>query len=173
MFGSRAAMPAFVLVAFVFAAIPIAVAIDDDTIDAYDLVTVRGEVTAFLYDEDEYEDYAEPPEDVVAETMDDEDDASCERLRAFVIDNETIVTFGPWWYWMYLEFNWTDFLHIGDTVNVTGCLETEDGVDVLSAWYVGNESTGEELTIKEEGRPPWAGGPKALGIDPWPPSKGE
>jgi hypothetical protein len=34
--------------------------------------------------------------------------------------------------------------------------------------YDDENETDDELTMKEEGRPPWAGGPKALGIDPWP-----
>jgi len=57
-------------------------------------------------------------------------------------------------------------------VNVTGEWEndTEDGMNVLGAWKIVNDTTGDVLTIKEEGRPPWAGGPKALGFDPWPPS---
>jgi hypothetical protein len=54
-------------------------------------------------------------------------------------------------------------------VNVTGEWCDEDDMTVLSAWYIGNETTDEDITIKEEGRPPWAGGPKALGIVPWPP----
>jgi hypothetical protein len=30
-----------------------------------------------------------------------------------------------------------------------------------------------EFTIKEEGRPPWAGGPKALVLVPWPSEEDE
>jgi hypothetical protein len=43
-------------------------------------------------------------------------------------------------------------------------------MNVLEAWKIVNDTTGDVITIKEEGRPPWAGGPKALGFDPWPPS---
>jgi len=69
------------------------------------------------------------------------------------------------------NFSMTDFISIGDEVNVTGEFEQEkDGTTVLMAWHIVNLTTDEELTIKEEGRPPWAGGPKGLGIDPWPPS---
>jgi len=95
-----------------------------------------------------------------------------ERVCAFVIDNETIVEFGPWWYWLMQDVNVTDVVHVGDMVNVTGEWEneTEDGMNVLEAWKIVNDTTGDVLTIKEEGRPPWAGGPEALGFDPWPPS---
>ena len=40
--------------------------------------------------------------------------------------------------------------------------------DVVNAGDVAKDTTGYELTIKEEGRPPWAGGPKALLLVPWP-----
>ena len=175
-----------------------------------DLVSVRGEVTAFVYDDedlddeqnddddaddenetDDEEDYDhtetdddenETDDDDVGEVDDDMDDArimshdhkdkipSEMKVTSFIIDNKTIVECGPWWYWVYMKINITDFVHIGDVVNVTGELEEEDedGMDVLVAWHIDNETTDDELTIKEEGRPPWAGGPRALGIDPWP-----
>jgi len=41
---------------------------------------------------------------------------------------------------------------------------------VLEAWHIDNLVAGKEFTIKGEGRPPWAGGPKGLVIYPWPPS---
>ena len=183
MFGSKFAMPALVLAALVFAAVPMAVALDDDEDDMdTELVTVSGEVTAFVYDdEEEDEDDADDMDDDEDEADDEDEDevesasimasdyAPGERVRGFVIDNETVVTIGPWWYWMYLGVNITDFLAVGDMVNVTGEWCDEDDMTVLSAWYIGNETTDEDITIKEEGRPPWAGGPKALGIVPWPP----
>jgi hypothetical protein len=44
--------------------------------------------------------------------------------------------------------------------------DEDDGTLVLCAWHIDNLTADEELTIKEEGRPPWAGGPTALSIDP-------
>jgi hypothetical protein len=49
-------------------------------------------------------------------------------------------------------------------------LEREDNTIVLENRHIDNPTTGKELTIKEEGRPPWAGGPTGLAIYPWPPS---
>lgn len=52
-----------------------------------------------------------------------------------------------------------------------GCeLEREDNTTVLEAWHIDDLTTGKELTIKEEGRPPWAGCQKGLTNYPWPPS---
>jgi len=143
-----------------------------------DLVTVQGKVTALLYDDDwENETDDDDMDDISDEDDDDEDDMDEAprknkthepRLCAFVLDNETIVTFGPWWYWTVQNVTVADVVHLNDTLNVTGELEEENGMTVLSAWYIENLTTGDELTIREEGRPPWAGGPKALGIDPWP-----
>ena len=137
---------------------------DDHNETASHNVTISGNVTALLYDDDWQNE------------TDDDDNASAKnkthepRLCAFVIDNETVVTFGPWWYWTVQNVTVADVVHLNDTVNVTGVLEEEDGMTVLCAWCIENETTGDELTITGEGRPPWAGGPKALGIDPWPPS---
>lgn len=127
---------------------------EDDTCHNYGLVSVTGEVSEFLYDG----------------LKSCDNDTGKGRVSAFVIDNETVVVFGPWWYWMAQNFSMTDFISVGDEVNVTGEFEEEDGTSVLMAWHIENLTTDEELTIKEEGRPPWAGGPKGLGIDPWPPS---
>jgi len=129
--------------------------VQDDACPHDGLVNITGEVSEFLYDDWES----------------CENENGKERVSAFVIDNETVVVFGPWWYWMAENFSMTDFISIGDEVNVTGEFEQEkDGTTVLMAWHIVNLTTDEELTIKEEGRPPWAGGPKGLGIDPWPPS---
>jgi hypothetical protein len=160
-----------VIAALVLVAAPVAFAVSDNlnakqNDDDYDdethdeLVSVEGEVTAYLYD-----DWEEDDEDDM-----DDDDNETKRVNAFVIDDNITVTFGPWWYWEWLGFNWTDFIEIGDNVNVTGEWE-DDNSTILCAWHISNLTTDEELTIKEEGRPPWAGGPKALGIDPWPLSK--
>ncbi len=155
MFESRLATAALIVAALGLVSAPVAVALDDDVGDEGP-VTVRGVVTAFLYDDRE---------------DGDEDDLEkmLQRVGAFVIDDDTVVEFGPWWYWTTVEDGVTDIIGVGDNVEVTGELELDrDGSEVLSAWKIVNEDTGEEITIKEEGRPPWAGGPKALGIVPWP-----
>ncbi|MBN1677067.1 MAG: hypothetical protein JW880_00870 [Candidatus Thermoplasmatota archaeon] len=157
------ALPFVVLTAVAIAAAPAPIALDDapempedDDDDSCDkLVNVSGEVTELIYKDCE---------------MQDEDGSKL--VTAFVIDDEVMVEFGPWWYWAYLGVNMTDFLEVGDEVNVTGeWEEPEDDMKLLCAWHIDNLTTDEQLTIKEEGRPPWAGGPKALGIDPWPSSK--
>jgi len=169
--SSKIVLPLVVIAALVLVAAPVAFAVSDNlnakqNDDDYDdethdeLVSVEGEVTAYLYD-----DWEEDDEDDM-----DDDDNETKRVNAFVIDDNITVTFGPWWYWEWLGFNWTDFIEIGDNVNVTGEWE-DDNSTILCAWHISNLTTDEELTIKEEGRPPWAGGPKALGIDPWPLSK--
>lgn len=191
MFSSKIVLPLVVIAALALVAAPVAYAVNDtlkakDKGDDYDddecaeLVSVEGEVTAYLYDDwEEYEDDEDEVEeddfrdDLYDDDDEDEDDDDNEtkRIRAFVIDDDVIVTFGPWWYWEWLGFNWTDFVEVGDNVNVTGDWEVydeENNTMVLCAWHISNLTTDEELTIKEEGRPPWAGGPKALGIDPWP-----
>jgi len=155
-----------VLAALLFVAVP-AASVVFTTLDSknddhdYDLDWVHGTVTAIVYNDCEEDD------------ADDEEDADdgIVKVCAFVIDDNVIVKFGPWWYWLYQSPSITDVVHEGDEVNVTGELkELDDGTVVLEAWHIENITTGEELTIKEEGRPPWAGGPKAYGIDPWPPS---
>jgi len=224
--GSKVVMPAIVLAALVFAAVPLAIALngsgdENGTTDTNDngLVSVKGKVTAFLYGDDHDDEQNETNEscdhdwdhdanethdgnythhdgnctrDDDNETDYDHDDNETdydhddnetdydhenktnhtERVCAFVIDNETIVEFGPWWYWLMQNVTVTDVVHVGDMVNVTGEWEndTEDGMNVLEAWKIVNDTTGDVITIKEEGRPPWAGSPKALGFDPWPPS---
>jgi len=169
------------------------------------LVTIRGKVTAFAYDDEDTDDDQNDADDFDddnetddiddedetddADDVDDVDEDETEDARimslndkhkipaemkvsAFVIDNDTLVELGPWWYWVWKEVNITDFVHIGDWVNVTGEMqENDDGMDVIEAWHIDNTTTGKDLTIKEEGRPPWAGGPKALDIDPWPMSE--
>ena len=107
-------------------------------------------------------------------------DAACdsefsdEREGAFVLItadmDEVLVKFGPWWYWALQDVTVKDVVKVGDTVNVTGVIVTEDDMTVLQAWHIENLDTGEEITIKVEGRPPWAGGPEELGVVPWPPS---
>jgi len=176
LFGSKATILVLAVAALVLVATPIAIAAKDsnnvNTKDSHpddeNRVTIRGNVTAFLYDDD-WENETDDDDDL--DEMNEKSKTHEARVCAFVLDNKTIVTFGPWWYWLVQDVNVTDVVRVGDFVNVTGELEEEDGVTVLSAWYIGNETTGNELTIREEGRPPWAGGPKALGIDPWPPSK--
>jgi len=155
------ALPLVVLAAIAIAAAPAPLAsedapvapMEDDEDDPCDeLVSVRGEVTELFYKP--YDD----PED-------DEDDGMI--VTSFVIDDETVVSFGPWWYWAYIGFDMGEFLEVGDEVEVTGeWEEQDDGTLVLCAWHIDNLTTDEELTIKEEGRPPWAGGPTALSIDP-------
>ncbi len=198
MLSSKIVLPLIFIAALALVAAPVAYAVNDslkatqkdDDYDDEELVNVEGEVTAYLYDD--WEEYADDEDDVEEDDIDDfrddldddddenetddedDEDNETKRVKAFVIDDEIIVTFGPWWYWEWLGFNWTDFVEVGDNVNVTGDWEVYDednNTMVLGAWHISNLTTDEELTIKEEGRPPWAGGPKALGIDPWPLSK--
>jgi len=178
LFGSKYAMSALVVAALVFGATPIALAIDDATDDNnQELVTVEGTVTAYLYDdEDEDDDQDDADDDANDEPEDEaEDEDEIARPSAFVIDDETVVEFGPWWYWLTQETSVVDVVQVGDIVEVTGeWEELEDGTTVLCAWKIVDKTDADnpvEITIKEEGRPPWAGGPKALGIDPWPPSE--
>lgn len=188
MLSSKIVLSLVVIAALALVAAPVAYAVNDnlkakDKGDDYDdgtcdeLVSVEGEVTAYIYDdceeyEDDLDDQNETDDDDESDDNETDDDANeTMRIKAFVIDDNITVTFGPWWYWEWLGFNWTDFIEIGDNVNVTGEWEDDDNSTVLCAWHISNLTTDEELTIKEEGRPPWAGGPKALGIDPWPLSK--
>jgi len=188
-------MPVYVLAALIVAAAPVTLAVksalDSDSDDADKLVSVVGKVTAYVVDHDEYENETDDHDNETDDAEDDDeiddlDDAIAlshtddepkrnhtKVITAFVIDNETIVNCGPWWYWAAQETNITDIVHIGDIVNVTGEMEDEDDMQVLCAWKIVNETTGEELTIKEEGRPPWAGGPKALVLLPWPSEEDE
>ena len=181
MFKLKTSIPALVIAAIMIVAAPVAFAAknssqpnSNSSDHDYDLVSIEGTVTALLYDDDWNE-----TEDNDDDEMDDDDMNEAPkknkthepRLCAFVLDNETIVTFGPWWYWTVQNLTVADVVHLNDTVNVTGEIEEEDGMTVLSAWHIENVTTGDELTIREEGRPPWAGGPKALGIDPWPSSE--
>ncbi len=174
-------MPAFVLSVLIIAAAPVSLAVksalDSDSDDTDALVSVVGKVTAYVLDDDEYENETDDQDNDTDDANDNdamvlsnpENARHHEKvITAFVIDNETIVTCGPWWYWAAQSPNITDVVHIGDIVNVTGEIEDEDGMQVLSAWKIVNDTTGEELTIKEEGRPPWAGGPNALVLVPWP-----
>lgn len=181
MLGSKFAAPAIVLAAILIVAVPatsvVITTLSSDDHD-YDLEWVHGTVTAIVYsdcemddeddaDDDDDQDYAMDDD----EEDEDEDEDGIVKVCAFIIDDNVTVKFGPWWYWLYQSPTITDVVHEGDEVNVTGELkELDDGSYVLEAWHIENITTGEELTIKEEGRPPWAGGPKAYGIDPWPPS---
>ena len=194
MFNLKTSIAALVIAAIMIVAAPVALAAknssqpDSDLSEKeYDLVSIEGTVTALLYDdwENETDDDDDEMDDDDDEMEDDEDEMDDDdvneapkknkthepRLCAFVLDNDTVVTFGPWWYWAVQNVTIADVVHLNDTVNVTGELEEEDDMTVLSAWHIENETTGDELTIREEGRPPWAGGPKALGIDPWPMSE--
>ncbi|OGS56956.1 MAG: hypothetical protein A3K60_00690 [Euryarchaeota archaeon RBG_19FT_COMBO_56_21] len=127
---------------------------DDDYDEDTDLVSIVGNVTAWVYDD---------------ENEDDEEGNDNMRPEYFVIGNDTYVEFGPWWYWSVGTPNVTSVVHIGDEVNVTGEIEHDGDITIISAWIIENLTTGEKLTIKGEGAPSWAGGPKAFGIDPWPP----
>jgi hypothetical protein len=185
LFGTKYVLPALLIVALAFAAVPATSIMlgafdakgpavptneadsDDDEMNSDDdhenITSVSGTVTSFLYDDCDDDDNQSDEDDCYAND-------NLSRVCAFVIDNSTIVEFGPWWYWMTQTVNITDVVHVGDVVNVTGEFEYEkNGTYVLEAWHIKNITTGEELTIKEDGRPPWAGGPKAQGIDPWPP----
>jgi hypothetical protein len=165
MFGSKFGVSALVVAALAFAAIPIAVAVDSVTNSDDGLVTISGTVKAFVCcDDDENETC---------------DNCTNDRAGAFILEKldgeEVLVEFGPWWYWDWVADNngttVRDVIAVGDRANVTGDLETEDdGTVVLGAWKITNSETGQEVTIKEEACPPWAGGPKELGINPWPPS---
>lgn len=184
------ALSAILVAALVLSAAPIAIALKhssnlaatsepDEKDDDNETISVTGTVTAFLYDDDnetdqEHDDTNAADQDHDGQSVTEEeheyDADDVERVCAFVIDNSTVVEFGPWWYWMNQSVNITSVIHVGDIVNVTGELEDEDNMTVLEAWHIDNLTTGAELTIKEEGRPLWAGGPKGLGIVPWPPS---
>lgn len=163
-------MPAIFVAALVFAAVPIAVAVTDSA-DDNGLVTISGTVKSW----DCCKDYDENETDECNETRE------YERAGAFMMEtdngSEIMVEIGPWWYWLWVDQNGgttvKEIIDVGDEVNVTGELEEEDDMTVLEAWSVENVDTGDKVTIKEEACPPWAGGPKELGINPWPPSKDE
>jgi len=130
-------------------------------------------------DDDETDDADDDANDI-----DDDDNETCDnctndRAGAFILEKldgeEVLVEFGPWWYWDWVADNngttVRDVIAVGDRANVTGELTTDDNDSaVLEAWKIQNADNGQEITIKEEACPPWAGGPKALGINPWPPS---
>ncbi|MEW5748889.1 MAG: hypothetical protein AB1793_08940 [Candidatus Thermoplasmatota archaeon] len=160
MFGSKFAMPALAVAVLGLVAVPVTIALDDSP--DYDLVSIEGEVTEFVCCDEE---------------SDGDCDLSDERAGSFMLearDGELVqVKFGPWWYWLTQEVTVRDVVAVGDRVNVTGELVEEDDAAVLEAWHIENLDTGEEITIKVEGRPPWAGGPIKLGIEPWPLPKEE
>ena len=177
MFKFKVSIPALVIAAIIVVAAPVALAAKNSSQSnsnpsdhEYDLVSIEGTVTALLYDDD-WENETDDNDDDDMNEAPKKNKTHETRLCAFVLDNETIVTFGPWWYWTAQNVTVADVIHLNDTVNVTGEIEEEEDMTVLSAWHIENVTTGDELTIREEGRPPWAGGPKALGIDPWPPSE--
>lgn len=157
MFGHRFAMPALAIIVLGLVAVPVSIALDDD--DRQDLQSIEGTVEAFVCCDEE---------------CDCEDD---ERAGAFMLDtgdDEMVrVEFGPWWYWETQDITVRDIVSVGDRVRVTGELAEEDDMAVLDAWHIENLDTDDEITIKVEGRPPWAGGPIKLGIEPWPPSEEE
>jgi hypothetical protein len=133
---------------------------DEDEDEDCELAYVNGTVTAWIFDDDEDEDDDEDDVD---------DDSEAMRPSYFVIDDEIYVEFGPWWYWSVGTPNVTSVVHEGDEVNVTGEIVQDGNLTIICAWTIENLTTGEKLTIKGEGAPSWAGGPKAFGIDPWPP----
>jgi hypothetical protein len=173
-FGPRFAVSAIIIAALALAAVPVAIALDGYVFDEGDkVVTVEGTVTEYvcckLYFDDEA-DYCD---------CDECDD----RAGAFILvaddGTEYFVEFGPWWYWDTVEDDGeltvrdvvTDkAIAEEDLIVVTGELHEKDGVLVLEAWTITNGVTEKYVTIKVEGCPPWAGGPKELGVDPWPPS---
>lgn len=148
------------------AAVPISLAIGTDSSSSSDpsLISLEGTVKAFVC------------------CNDTDDCCNDSRAGSFILEtddgNETVVEFGPWWYWDYVAANngttVRDIIAVGDRANVTGVLnEKDDGSVVLEAWSITNVDTGQTIIIKEEACPPWAGGPKELGIVPWPPSHGD
>lgn len=160
MFSSKLAMPAIAFAVLLVAAVPVSMALTDTDDDG--LVSVEGVLKEFVCCDEDC----------------DECDKCLERASAFLLevddsDDLVRVEFGPWWYWLTQDVTVRDVVDVDDRVKVTGEPEVEDGVAVLSAWTIENLDTGEEITIKVEGCPPWAGGPIKLGIDPWPPSDEE
>jgi hypothetical protein len=162
--GSRFTVPLLVLAVVAVASVPAAMAIGSVLSSGdCEVVSIEGTVEAFVC-------CSTYPEDCDCELSD-------EREGAFVMVTddmeEVLVTFGPWWYWDLQDVTVKDVVKVGDAVNVTGVLTIEDDLMVLHAWHIENLDTGEEITIKVEGRPPWAGGPEELGVVPWPPSQGD
>lgn len=159
MFGSKIAMLAVVAAVVGLAAIPVSIALDDDT-TSYDLSSVEGTVREFVCCDEDC----------------DCDDCD-ERAGAFMLETDDgemiMVQFGPWWYWETQEITVRDIIEVGDEVNVTGELVEEEDLVIMEAWAIENLDTGDDITIKVEGCPPWAGGPIKLGIEPWPPSEEE
>ncbi|MGB2825417.1 MAG: hypothetical protein WBC49_02125 [Thermoplasmata archaeon] len=169
-FGRRLAVSAIVVAALALAAVPVAIALDVYVFDdGVNVVTVEGTVTEFVcckvYFDDEM-DYCD---------CDECDD----RAGAFILvtddGDEYLVEFGPWWYWDTQETTVRDIVTDKAIANdlliaVTGEFHEKDGVLVLEAWTITNEKTGDDITIKVEGCPPWTGGPEELGVEPWPPS---
>lgn len=159
MISSKFAMLAIAVAVAGLVAVPVSIALDDDT-QTYDLSSIEGTVKEFVCCDEDC----------------DCDDCD-ERAGAFMLetdDGEMIrVEFGPWWYWETQDITVRDIIAVGDEVNVTGELVEEEDVTVMKAWVIKNLDTGDEITIKVEGCPPWAGGPIKLGIDPWPPSEEE
>lgn len=169
-FGSRFTVPVVLLAAVALAAVPVAIALDEFVFTGdEEVVYVEGVVTEYICCE-EY--LGEEPCDCACEDCED-------REGAFLLltdeGEEILVKFGPWWYWDTQILTVRDVvtqetIDMGHTVNVTGVMTDVDGVLVLEAWTILNEHTGDEITIKVEGRTPWAGGPEELGVEPWPPS---
>jgi hypothetical protein len=158
MLGSKFAMPAIAIVLIGLLAVPVSIALNDD--ESEELTSIEGTVKEFVCCDDECD----------CELCD-------ERAGAFMLetdDGDMIrVEFGPWWYWETQDITVKDVVAVGDRVNVTGELAEEEDVTVLEAWHIENLDTGDDITIKVEGCPPWAGGPIQLGIEPWPPSDEE
>ncbi|MCJ7561792.1 MAG: hypothetical protein MUO84_02135 [Thermoplasmata archaeon] len=163
MFGSKYTVPVIALAVFALIAVPVTIAVTNSD-GACELVSVEGIVTEFVC----CDNYNETD-------VDDCCDLCEEREGAFILETddseEVLVKFGPWWYWSTQEVTVKDVVSVGDRVNVTGVLKIVDDITVLEAWKIVNLDTGEDITIKVEGRVPWAGGPDELGIEPWPPSE--
>lgn len=160
MFGSKFAFTAAAIAVLgLVIAVPVSMALDSEGTEP-GLSSVDGTVEAFVCCDDGC----------------DCDDCDY-RAGAFLLetyDGDTIlVEFGPWWYWETQDVTVRDIVGVGDSVEVTGELVEEDDMTVLEAWVIENLDTGQEITIKVEGCPPWAGGPIKLGIEPWPPSDEE
>lgn len=170
MFGHRLALPVVVIAALALAAAPVALALDELVFDGDEkIVTIEGTVSGFVC--------------CKAFLENDTDGCDCEecddRAGAFILVDrygaEHYVEFGPWWYWETQETTVRDVVtdeavEQGHSISVKGEQHDKDGVLVLEAWTITNETTGEDITIKVEGCPPWAGGPEEYGVEPSPPS---
>jgi hypothetical protein len=171
LFGHRLALPVVIIAALALAAAPVALALDEYVFGSDEkIVTIEGTVSGFVCCKVFLED----------DTADGCDCEECDdRAGAFILvandGTEHYVEFGPWWYWEAQEETVRDVvtdeaIEQEHTISVKGELHDKDGVLVLEAWTITNETNGDSITIKVEGCPPWAGGPEEYGVEPWPPS---